>query len=115
MSTIGTVTIPESDLSTTFPLASEFPFVTTIQPTVVAHSFNAGDRKIQQRFLIGENTRRFQLNFSNIPQSRYGQVTDFFVSIKGPYSTFLMNNPNGSGTIRVRWVDETFTLQMASD
>jgi hypothetical protein len=120
MSTIGTITVPESDLSLVFPLPCEFPFVTTQQPSVVTHNFNAGDRKIQQRFLLGANTRQFQVNFGALPKSRYQLLVDFFQSIKGPYSTFLMADPNDPAAtiaagpyIRVRLADETFSLQLA--
>jgi hypothetical protein len=115
MPTIAGITIPESDTALVFPLPIEYPFVTVQTPTVVAHQFNSGDRKIQQRFLIGANTRRFTVNFGQMPKNRYQLLTDFFASVKGPYSTFLLNDPNGSGQIRVRFADENMTVQMAMD
>jgi hypothetical protein len=113
MSNIGTIVIPESDSSLVFPRPLEYPFVSIQAPVIAAHLFNTGDRKISQRFLIGANTRQFTVNFGQLSKTRYQALVEFFTSLQGPYSTFLLDDPNGSGQIRVRLADETFSLQMA--
>jgi len=89
--TIGSITVPEIAVSSTFPIVADYPFGRCSYSDAAIHQFGSGNAKIEQRFLLGAGAKRFTVRRA---------LRDFWESKYGPYGviTYSAPNDNGNGT-----------------
>ena len=106
---IGNVDVPEISPSGTFPLVTDYPHVTVIDPKIVIHPFVGANFKIEQKFVIGNGAKQWRAQWSRLHDSDFAALKTFWESRKGAYQPFTLNLPSNDGqsttpTI-VRFVD----------
>lgn len=116
---IGNITVPEPPVNGVFPLTIEWGYVRNIPPIVHTHTFGSANRKIEQRYRVGDGFRRIKLTFPQMEESDRIALRDFWQARKGPYEAFTLNYPNedGSGSttaITVAFENEPLSWQQLS-
>ncbi|MGQ9677642.1 MAG: hypothetical protein ACUVX1_18430, partial [Chloroflexota bacterium] len=113
---IGNIPVPEITPSGVFPLAPDYPYG-RVQPREIAiHQFASGNVKIEQRFLLGNGTKRFTVRKQRLRESDRIALRDFWESNYGPYGAFYYEAPNddGQGATRYtcRFANEPLSWEM---
>lgn len=91
--TIGTVAVPEVSPSGTFPLTLEFGVATRTLPQVAIHTFLAGNAKREQRYQLGPDLLKWELDW-NITEGELTTLINFWEARQGAYQPFTFNAPN---------------------
>lgn len=94
---LGNVTVPEVTPSGIFPLTPDWPVARSIEPVVVVHGFQSANAKIEQRFLLGDGARRWQLSWRGMTQDDLEALKDFWDARRGPYQPFTIALPADDG------------------
>lgn len=116
---LGPVTLPDVTTEGVFPLRPDWGWSRVFEPQVAVHTFLAGNRKIEQRFYLGDGARRYVLRFSSIKSGELDTLKAFWEDHSGAYGQFYFDRPstNGDGTTRItcRFADQTITFDRLSD
>jgi hypothetical protein len=96
--TIGNISVPEISVSgTPFPLVSDFPHGRAHAPKVVVHRFGGANRKLEQRFYIGDGLTAFTVVRSDLSETELSNLVAFWESCQGGYKPFTYNAPSDDG------------------
>ncbi|MDZ4801073.1 MAG: hypothetical protein SGI92_23180 [Bryobacteraceae bacterium] len=95
--TIGNITVPNITPTGTFPIVPDYPYGRAHRPEVVIHSFESGNTKIEQRFLLGNGAKRFAVRKAVMRDSDRIALRDFFEARYGAFGAFTYNAPNDNG------------------
>jgi hypothetical protein len=97
---IARIDIPDFSPSALFPLTElDYGFSVVQQPMVVSHTFEAANRKLTQRFLIGTGARRFNISQSRLTLSERTDLLTFWETLNGVERPFWFDAPNEDGTV----------------
>ena len=61
----GPIDVPEVTTEGVFPLKPDWGWSRVIEPQVSVHTFESGNRKVEQRFYLGDGARRYALRFDS--------------------------------------------------
>lgn len=123
----GPVDIPDNATSSTpFPFtptrdgAVDWGWIETVEPAIVVHTFESGNRKIEQRYYMGDGARKHQIRMPRLKTSQVDALKAFWEDLGGPYGQFPYVAPNRSGAGGTRSVvcrlgDPTLTFEHLSD
>lgn len=113
--TIGNISVPDPVVSATaFPLVSDFPAGEPRDYTLAVHTFGAGNRKREQRFLIGTGARKFTVQRSALSHDELNALRDFWEARNGPLAQFPYAAPNPdqtTTTVTCRFANEPLSFQ----
>jgi hypothetical protein len=116
---LGSIEIPEIEISGTFPLVPDRGFGMSQAPEVVVHRFGSANAKIEQRYLLGNGVKRFLVRKQSMRESERIALRDFWEDSYGPYGAFTYNAPNNNGVgttaYTVRFANEPLSWQFLSD
>ena len=114
---LGPVLIPDITATGTFPIAVGYSSLREIAPEVVTHRFGAAETLREQRFFIGNGSRRFTVSLDRLSATRYATLAAFFESRKGSYQPFTLHvdDQDGGWDYTVRWETPELQLALAAD
>lgn len=116
---LGPITVPEITTAGVFPLRPEWGWSQIVEPQVAIHTFLAGNRKLEQRFYLGDGARRYALRFSTIKPGELDTLKAFWEDHNGAYGQFYFDRPtaSGAGTTRVtcRIADVAISFSQVAD
>lgn len=94
--TIGNIEVPEVAASGTLALPLDFPFEVRRDRRIVVHTLQneASNRKIEQRFYVGNGVRLFTLRRATLSTAEWAAVMSFWAAGKGAYTPFTFALPN---------------------
>lgn len=110
---LGTITVPEITPSGTWPLEVRYGTVRQLAPKVGIHTFGSANEKVEQRYLIGNGERSFQIQYGRLSKASLESALQFWRDRKGPVETFTLNYPleeGGSATPLVRFADSGISI-----
>lgn len=114
--TLGSISIPAISPSGTFPIVSDFPHRMERDYVVARHVFGAGNRKREQRYLLGTGARKFTVYRTALNNAAREALRDFWEARSGPYGAFTYNAPSDDGAsttaYTVRFANEPLSWQM---
>jgi len=116
---IGNIEVPEIIASGTFPIVPDYGYGQAIRPEVVVHQFGSGNAKIEQRFLLGNGSKRFSVRRRSMKESERIALRNFWESKYGPYGAFTYHAPNDNGigttAYTCRFANEPLSWEMVRD
>ncbi|MCX6620215.1 MAG: DUF2163 domain-containing protein, partial [Acidobacteria bacterium] len=116
---LGPVTVPDITTTGVFPLRPDWGWSRVVEPQIAVHTFVAGNRKIEQRFYLGDGARRYALRFGSIKLAELDTLKAFWEDHNGAYGQFYFDRPTGSGdgTTRVscRFADQAISFSQVTD
>jgi hypothetical protein len=116
--TIAGVTIPQPSSAGVWPLKPDFGSGLKVNPPVAVHSFASGNRKVEQRFRLGNGAARYVFKRARLSYADVNALTTFWEGSRGAYDTFTYHSPQTDGTtvdVTVRIADPILSLeQLAS-
>lgn len=110
---LGTITVPEITPSGTWPLEVRYGAVRQLAPKVVIHTFGSANEKVEQRYLIGNGERSFQLQYPRLPKASIEAALQFWRDRKGAVETFALSYPleeGGTATPTVRFAENAISI-----
>ncbi len=110
---LGNITVPEITPSGTWPLEVRFGAVRQLAPKVVIHTFGSANEKVEQRYLIGNGERSFQLDYQRLSKASLESALQFWRDHKGAVDTFTLNYPleeGGTASPVVRFADNAISI-----
>lgn len=114
--TIGNINVSDPVVSTVaFPLRSDYPAGESRDYAIAVHTFGAGNRKREQRFLIGTGARAFTIQRSTLSMDQLTSLRDFWEARNGPLAQFPYAAPNPDGTtttVTCRFANEPLSWQV---
>lgn len=115
MPSIGRIPVPEivpSELF--FPLKPDLRSGVSIEPEVKTFQFGSGNAKIEQRFVLGNGTRKFSVRRAVMSNIELGQLADFWELNHGAVGAFKFAAPDGN-TYTVRFADPKISWEYLTD
>lgn len=116
---IGTISVPEIAASGVFPITPDRRFGISIEPQTAVHQFGSGNQKIEQRYKLGPNVRRFVIRKEKLSEANRVALRDFWTARAGAYQPFTFNLPkaddSGTDAVTVRFADTTLSWQQVAN
>ena len=110
---LGNITVPENAASGAWPLAVRYGAVRQLAPKVVIHTFGSANEKVEQRYLIGNGERSFELQYPRISKAELESALAFWRDRKGGVEPFTLTYPleeGGNATPTVRFGDDAISI-----
>ncbi len=96
---IGSIQIPDKPVpATVFPIRPDYGYGYAEGPEVVAHPFESGNAKIEQRFKLGNGLRRFKISRATLNNTDRKALLNLWTATKGGYGAFFYDAPSPDGT-----------------
>jgi hypothetical protein len=120
MPTLGPLVVPAVTTSGTFPLKLDYGWSQVHPPQIVVHTFDSGDRKIEQRFWLGDGATRYTVGSKDLTNRDVDNLKAFFDQVQGPYGQFFFQKPRGAfgqttEQVACRFQDGGMTFDRLSD
>jgi hypothetical protein len=116
---LGPIDVPEVTTEGVFPLRPDWGWSHVIEPQVAVHTFESGNRKVEQRFYLGDGARRYVLRFDSLRPSQIDTLRAFWEDHSGAYGQFYFDAPisSGAGTRRVvcRFAEPALSISHVAD
>jgi len=116
---LGPIDVPEVTTEGVFPLRPDWGWSRVIEPQVAVHTFESGNRKVEQRFYLGDGARRYALRFDSLRPSQIDTLKAFWEDHSGAYGQFYFDapTPSGAGTSRVvcRFAEPALSISHVAD
>lgn len=119
MAYIGNILVPEITPSGTFPLVPDYPWGRAHRPQVIVHQFGSRNAKTEQRFCLGNGSKRFTVRKAGMTEADRIALVDFWELNQGGYGAFTYNAPNDNGVgttaFTCRFEDQRLTWEFLLD
>jgi hypothetical protein len=116
---LGNIEVPAIVPIGTFPLELQYGSSVIIPPQIVRHLVDNGEQKVEQRFVLGNGAKQFNVKVEKITYWQRIALRDFWEARSGAYGAFTLNWPNsnlnGTTPYTVRFGDPGLTFEWLSN